>query len=88
MRTCTAQATPVQLQTEATIAAQAQKNGVGFINTRPWFCAHPRSSATDYLCPLVIARTITATDRGHITRTYGLQLAASFRSAFRRELFR
>jgi hypothetical protein len=58
------------------------------MNTRPWFCARPQQSASGYLCPLVVNQTITSRDRGHITRTYGLELVSSFRNAFRRELFR
>jgi hypothetical protein len=88
MKTCTATSTPAQLRTEAAIASDARKNGVGYISTWPWFCAHPRGSTSAFLCPMVINRTITARDRGHITQTYCLQLAPSFRSAFRRELFR
>jgi SGNH domain-containing protein len=87
MKTCAAEATPVQLRTEAAIAAAAKRNGVGYVSTLPWFCAHP-SGSTGYLCPLVVNRTITAIDRGHVSRTYALELAQSFRAAFRRELFR
>jgi hypothetical protein len=88
MSTCAAKSTPVQLRTEAAIASAARADGVGFIDTIPWFCAHPQGSATAYLCPLVVNRTITAIDRGHASRTYVLELAQSFRAAFRRELFR
>jgi peptidoglycan/LPS O-acetylase OafA/YrhL len=88
MKTCTAQATPVQLQTEAAIAAAAKRNGVGYISTLPWFCAHPQGSTTDDWCPLVVNRTITSIDRGHASKTYALELAQPFRAAFRRELFR
>jgi peptidoglycan/LPS O-acetylase OafA/YrhL len=87
MKTCAAAATPVQLRTEAAIAAAAKRNGVGYLSTLPWFCAHPAGS-TGYLCPLVVNRTITAIDRGHASRTYALELAQPFRAAFRRELFR
>jgi peptidoglycan/LPS O-acetylase OafA/YrhL len=88
MKTCSATSTPAQLRTEAAIVSYARKNGVGFMNTRPWFCARPQQSASGYLCPLVVNQTITSRDRGHITRTYGLELVSSFRNAFRRELFR
>jgi hypothetical protein len=40
------------------------------------------------MCPLVINRTITHRDPGHVTQTYALELAGPFRAAFRRELFR
>jgi predicted HTH domain antitoxin len=36
----------------------------------------------------VVNKTITAFDRGHISKTYALELAAPFRTAFRKELFR
>ena len=87
MATCTTEATRVQLSTNRTIAANARKQGVGFVDTLGWFCAHPRGSSTRYLCPLVVDRTITCVDRGHISRTYGLELAPEFRLAFRRQLF-
>ena len=87
MATCTTEATRVQLSTNRTIAANARKQGVGFVDTLGWFCAHPRGWSTRYLCPLVVDRTITCVDRGHISRTYGLELAPEFRLAFRRQLF-
>jgi peptidoglycan/LPS O-acetylase OafA/YrhL len=87
MKTCAAAGTPVQLRTEAAIATAAKRNGVGYISTLPWFCAHP-SGSTGYLCPLVVNRTITAIDRGHVSKTYALELTQPFRAAFRRELFR
>src|SRR5918912_292730 len=40
------------------------------------------------LCPLVVNKTITCVDRGHISKTYAGELNAAFRSAFRRDLFR
>jgi hypothetical protein len=88
MKTCTTTATHVDLRADIAIAASARKHGIGFIDTRGWFCAHPGSGATSYLCPLVINRTITCTDRGHIGQTYALELAQPFRVGFRRELFR
>jgi peptidoglycan/LPS O-acetylase OafA/YrhL len=88
MKTCTATGTPDQSRTEAAVAADARRNGVGFIDTRPWFCAHPLGSATGYLCPMVVNQTITAIDRGHASKTYVLELLQPFRAAFRRELFR
>jgi peptidoglycan/LPS O-acetylase OafA/YrhL len=87
MKSCSANATPTQLRTEAAIAAAARRGGVGYISTLPWFCAHPRGS-TGYVCPLVVNRTITAIDRGHVSKTYALELLQPFRAAFRRELFR
>jgi peptidoglycan/LPS O-acetylase OafA/YrhL len=87
MRTCTGKATKVQLHGDLKISAGARKHGIGFIDTRGWFCARSSSKRLEYLCPLVINRTITRRDLGHITTTYGLELAAPFRAAFRRALF-
>ena len=87
MATCTTEATRVQLSTNRAIATNARKNGIGFVDTLGWFCAHPRGTSTRYLCPLVVNRTATCVDRGHISRTYGLELVPEFRLAFRRELF-
>jgi peptidoglycan/LPS O-acetylase OafA/YrhL len=81
MRTCTKRATGVHLRADDAIAAGAKAERTGFIDTRGWFCARS-------LCPLVVNQTIAWVDRGHISRTYGLQLAQPFRTAFRRELFR
>ena len=86
MKTCSARASTVELQTDAAVAAAAKKQQVGFMNTTGWFCAH--ASATTVLCPLVVNRTIGWIDQGHISQTYGLELATPFRNAFRRELFR
>ena len=88
MATCTTEASRVQLTTNRAIAANARKHGIGFVDTLGWFCAHPRGSSMRYLCPLVVNRTVTCVDRGHISRTYGLELTPAFRVAFRRELFR
>jgi peptidoglycan/LPS O-acetylase OafA/YrhL len=87
MATCTTEATGVQLSTNQAIAANARKHGIGFVDTLGWFCAHPRGSSTRYLCPLVVNRTVTCVDRGHVSRTYGLELSPEFRLAFRRQLF-
>jgi peptidoglycan/LPS O-acetylase OafA/YrhL len=88
MATCTSEATRVELETNRAIAANARKNGIGFLDTLGWFCGHPRGSSARYLCPLVVNRTVTCVDRGHISRTYGAELTPVFRLAFRRELFR
>src|SRR5439155_24078120 len=73
MATCTNEATRVQLATNRAIASNARTNGIGFLDTLGWFCGHPRASSTRYLCPLVVNRTVTCVDRGHISRTYGLE---------------
>jgi peptidoglycan/LPS O-acetylase OafA/YrhL len=88
MRTCTTRATDVQLRADHAIEAGARADRVGFIDTRGWFCARTRISPIEFLCPLVVNQTIVWIDRGHISKTYALQLAQPFRTAFRRELFR
>jgi peptidoglycan/LPS O-acetylase OafA/YrhL len=86
MRTCSARASLTELQTDASVAGAAAKHGVGFIKVTGWFCA--RASSVAVLCPLVVNRTISWIDLGHISETYGLELSTPFRNAFRRELFR
>jgi hypothetical protein len=88
MRTCTSRQRPVQARTDAAIRAAARANGAGFIDVRSWLCARARTWGHGYLCPLVVNRTITSIDRGHLSKTYVLELEQPFRSAFRRELFR
>jgi peptidoglycan/LPS O-acetylase OafA/YrhL len=86
MKTCATTVTKVQVWGDTKVAAIAKTRHVGFVDTRGWFCA--RLSASKPLrCPLVINRTITRRDLGHITMTYALELAAPFRAAFRRALF-
>ena len=86
MRTCSSRATLAELQTDAAVARAAAKQRVGFVNVTGWFCA--RASSVAVLCPLVVNRTISWVDQGHISATYGTELATPFRNAFRRELFR
>ena len=86
MATCSSKATTAELQTDANVAGVAAKQKIGFVNVTGWFCG--RASAVAVLCPLVVNRTIAWIDQGHISQTYGLELATPFRNAFRRELFR
>jgi hypothetical protein len=86
MKTCTGKGTAVQARTEAEVAANARKDGVAYLDTRPWFCA-PHGSTRALLCPMVVNQTIAYVDRGHVSRTYALELAPLFRAAFRRALF-
>jgi peptidoglycan/LPS O-acetylase OafA/YrhL len=86
MRTCASKATLSELDTDASVASTAAKQHVGFMNVNGWFCA--RASSIAVLCPQVVNRTITWIDQGHVSETYGLELATPFRNAFRRELFR
>jgi len=85
---CTATGKPVQARVESQIAAHARKARVGYIDTRPWFCAHPGGSSPAWVCPMVVGRTITYVDRGHVTQTYVRELAPLLRRAFARALAR
>jgi peptidoglycan/LPS O-acetylase OafA/YrhL len=87
MATCSSTGKPSQLGTSSAIASAAAAHRIGYIDTLGWFCAHPPRSTAE-LCPLVVGNTITAVDRGHISQTYALALANSFRVAFRKQLFR
>jgi peptidoglycan/LPS O-acetylase OafA/YrhL len=87
MKTCTPRITKTDLSGDIRISAAATKQHVGFMNSRGWFCARTSTKKLVYLCPLVVNRTITHRDRGHITTTYGLELFNPFRGAFRRALF-
>jgi hypothetical protein len=87
-KTCTTRQSRAQAATDATIAANARRAGVGFINARGWFCAKAKTWGRGFLCPLVVNRTITMVDRGHVSKTYALELEQPFRNAFREELFR
>jgi hypothetical protein len=88
MKTCTTRQQRSQARADAAIAANARRAGVGFIDARGWLCARARTWGRGYLCPLVINRTIAFIDRGHISKTYALELEQPFRMSFRHELFR
>ena len=88
MKTCTTTQRKVQARTDSAIQAGVRKLGAGFIDVRGWFCARGRAAGHPQLCPLVVNRTITMVDRGHVSKTYALELAQPFRNAFRDELFR
>jgi peptidoglycan/LPS O-acetylase OafA/YrhL len=87
MKTCTPRARKVDLQTDSAIARMARKHHAGFINVRGWVCARSKAHGHPVRCPLVVNRTVTRTDRDHLSRTYALELARSFRIAFRKALF-
>src|ERR671934_279050 len=87
MKTCTSRQQPSQARPDRTIASNAHRTGVGFVDARGWLCARARTWGQGYLCPLVINRTITFVDDGHISKTYALELAPPFRTAFRHALF-
>ena len=87
MKTCTSRQQRSQAHADAAIASNARRAGVGFLDARGWFCAAARTWGHGYLCPLVVNRTITFVDHGHISRTYALELAQPFRTAFRHALF-
>jgi peptidoglycan/LPS O-acetylase OafA/YrhL len=88
MKTCSTVQTRVQQQTSGAIRSNARSQGLGFMESRGWFCAPTESRPRRILCPLVINQTITYIDRGHVSRTYALELGQPFRIAFRAELFR
>jgi hypothetical protein len=88
MKTCTTRQQANQARVDGSIRANARRAGVGVIDTRGWLCARARTWGHGYLCPMVVNRTITFFDRGHLSKTYVLELAQPFRTAFRRELFR
>ena len=79
MKTCSREATTTQLQTNAAIESDARKHGIGFVNSRGWFCARESAPRRKQLCPLVINQTITYVDRGHVSQTYAVELAQPFR---------
>jgi hypothetical protein len=87
MKTCTPKIKKIDLGGDIRISADAKKHHVGFMNSRGWFCARIAPKKLIYLCPLVVNRTITHRDRGHVSTTYGLELLSPFRGAFRRALF-
>jgi peptidoglycan/LPS O-acetylase OafA/YrhL len=72
---------------DTAIAAYAKRNHVPFISPLGWFCARATTTSRAYWCPLVINRTITRLNLGHVTAPYATELAAPFRGAFRRALF-
>ena len=84
MRTCSNAQSKTQQQTSTAIRSNARNQGVGFMDSRGWFCAPTQRKI---LCPLVINQTITYVDRGHVSKTYALELYQPFRVAFRAQLF-
>jgi hypothetical protein len=87
MKTCSTLVTRVQLSGDMRIEAGAKKHHVGFMSSRGWFCARVSPTKLQFLCPLVVNRTITHRDRDHNSQTYTLELLSPFRGAFRRALF-
>jgi peptidoglycan/LPS O-acetylase OafA/YrhL len=79
MASCTATWSPALLEPYDNIAARTEELGLGFLDTRGWFCWESR-------CPAVIGRTIAYKDPHHITSAYALRLTWTFRAAFLREL--
>jgi hypothetical protein len=63
------------------VEAVTRRLGVGFVDTRGWFCF-------EGTCPTVIGGTITYRDYRHLTVAYALRLSTAFRAAFRAELAR
>ena len=88
MKTCTSSVTSDKLVYDKRVAAFARAQGVGFMDPTRWFCARVSSKPLEHSCPLVVNRTITRLDVGHVSASYVGQLAPSFRNSFRLELFR
>jgi hypothetical protein len=86
MRSCTTTADRYVLGADKAIAAAARQRRQAFVDTRGWFCAHGNRDRGTYLCPLVVNRTITFIDHGHVSQTYAQELVAPFRAAFLRAL--
>jgi peptidoglycan/LPS O-acetylase OafA/YrhL len=87
MKTCSSVQTTVQQQTSTAIRSNARNRGLGFMDSRGWFCAPTQRTPRKILCPLIINQTVTYIDRGHVSKTYALQLYQPFRVAFRAQLF-
>ena len=70
MRTCTygIPASKIVIMNAARNSTRA--GGAEFVDVLPWFCYRSQ-------CPTVIGRTIAWSDKGHISRTYGLQLTSA-----------
>jgi len=85
MKTCTVRARALDLSTDHEVATTATGKGAGFMDVRGWFCARYQTKAV--YCPMVINRTITRSDTNHVSKTYGLELAPTFRVVFRKALF-
>jgi peptidoglycan/LPS O-acetylase OafA/YrhL len=78
MARCTATWAPAMLGPYNRIAVRSRRAGLGFLDTRGWFCF-------ERMCPAVIGRTIAYKDPHHITSAYALRLTAVLRAALRRE---
>jgi peptidoglycan/LPS O-acetylase OafA/YrhL len=87
MKTCSNVQSKTQQQTSTAIRSNARRQSVGFMDSRGWFCAPTQRTPRKILCPLVVNQTITYVDRGHVSKTYALQLSQPFRVAFRGALF-
>ena len=87
MKTCSNVQSKTQQRTSTAIRSNARNQGIGFMDSRGWFCAPTQRMPRKILCPLVINQTITYVDRGHVSKTYALELYQPFRVAFRAQLF-
>lgn len=77
MTTCTGQWSAQDLSLTDAIAAFGALQHFSMIDTTGWFCYR-------YECPMVAGNTIVYRDYGHVTQTYGTELAPTFRTAFLR----
>jgi hypothetical protein len=76
MRSCTFTPSDLQVSLGGQVAAIVQGMHVGFVDPLGWICDVNE-------CPLVVGNTITYSDRGHISKTYALELDKPFRAAMR-----
>ena len=74
MALCTTTWSRLQVRPYDNISARVKRLGVGFLDTRPWFCLGS-------VCPTVIGHTIAYKDPHHITVAYSVRVAAVFRAA-------
>ena len=69
MRTCTTEISVAKRMIIDEAISTVQAEGAEYVDALPWFCYEGE-------CPMVIGQTIAWSDKGHISRTYGLQLVA------------
>lgn len=69
MRTCTFEIPAAKSVIIDQAFSTVQAEGAEYLDVLPWFCSQGE-------CPMVIGKTIAWSDKGHISRTYGLKLVA------------
>ena len=79
LQTCSSVWSPPAGAADSQVANLATQEGVGYIDTRGWFCLVS-------LCPMVVGHTVVFWDEGHITSEYAYELRNVFRAAFDAQL--